>query len=124
MPPVAAPTAPPPSFYDNLPAGGEMAAGAKGAQKSPESDVDGEVIKGLSGVYRVLTKIGKLNGKIKPGIDKIKDDIKDLFVTGLKQDPSVLDSGEEKPATPPDGETPAGGPPAASPKMTDESHAA
>ena len=122
MPPVAPPTAAPPNFYDNLPVGGDSASGTMGAKKPKMSDADGEIIKGLSAVYRVLTKVGDLKDSIKPKIDKIKDDIKDVFVTGLKQDPSMLEGGEAK--TPASAEPPAGGPPAASPQATDESHAA
>jgi hypothetical protein len=130
--PLPAPTAAPPSFYDNLPAGGDAAAGgppppAPGGKQGGDSDVDGELMKGLTGVYRVLSKMGKLKKEIKPGIDKIKEDIKGLVVQGLKKDPKDLDSGEEKTpdaAPAPDAAPPAGGPPSPPPSQTDESHAA
>lgn len=127
MPPLP-PTAAPPNFYDNLPAGGDGAAGAPPPMKKggEESDTAEELMKGFTGIYRVLSKMAKLNKDLKPGIDKIKEDIKGLVVTGLKKDPKDLESGEEK--TPdqgaPAGAPPAGGPPAASPSQTDESHAA
>lgn len=124
--PMPAPTAAPPSFYDNLPAGGDAAAGGPPPQKKGgESDVDEELMKGLTGVYRVLSKMSKIKKELKPGIDKLKEGIKELAVAGLKKDPKDLDAGEEKPAeatSPP--EPPAGGPPAPPPTSTDESHAA
>lgn len=123
--PLPTPTAAPPSFYDNLPAGGDAASGGPppGGKKSGESDADEELMKGLTGVYRVLSKMSKLKKELKPGIDKLKEGIKELVVQGLKKDPKDLDSGEEKP---PEAEAapPAGGPPAAPPSQTDESHAA
>ena len=122
MPPTLPPTAAPPNFYDNLPAGGDGAAGAPPAKVGEDTDADGELMKGLTGVYRVLSKMAKLKKELKPGIDKIKEDIKVLVVQGLKKDPKDLDSGEETPA--PAAEPPAGGPPATPPSQTDESHAA
>ena len=126
--PALPPTAAPPNFYDNLPAGGDGAAGMPPAKKGGEEvDKDGELMKGFTGIYRVLGKMAKLNKDLKPGIDKIKEDIKGLVVTGLKKDPKDLDdSGEEKTPdqVPPAGAPPAGGPPGAPPSQTDESHAA
>lgn len=126
MPPPS-PTAAPPSFYDNLPAGGDAAAGGPppqaGGKQDGDADADGELMKGLTGVYRVLSKMAKLKKELKPGIEKIKGDIKELVVQGLKKDPKDLDSGEEKPPEA-DGAAPAGGPPPPPPSQTDESHAA
>jgi hypothetical protein len=124
---LPAPTAAPPSFYDNLPPGGDAAAGGPSPdKKGGDSDADEELMKGLTGVYRVLSKMGKLkkdNKEFKAGIDKIKEDIKVLVVQGLKKDPKDLDSGEDKtPAA--SGEPAPSGPPAAPPSQTDESHAA
>ncbi len=119
--PAPAPTAAPPNFYDSLP-GGQGAAPANGG-KQGEDDTDGEVLKALTGCYRVLGKVAKLKGDLKGGIAKIKDDIKALVVQGLKKDPSELDSGgsdDDAGA----GAPPAAAPPAASPKTTDETHAA
>ena len=121
--PTAPPTAAPPNFYDNLPAGGDAAAGASGAKKDGESDGDEELMKGLTGVYRVLSKMAKLKKELKPGIDEIKESVKKLVVQGLKKDPSTLDSGDDKSdsgskAAPDSG---SGGAP---PSQTDESHAA
>jgi hypothetical protein len=124
---TAPPTAAPPNFYENLPAGGDAAAGGP-APKAKEKDEDWELIKGAQGMYRVAMKIGEAKKDLKPFIDSIKDDIKNLFVKGLKQDPSALDAGGEKPApeeappaaaenAPPGGQT-------APPTSTDESHAA
>jgi hypothetical protein len=121
--PAPAPTAAPPNFYDNLPAGGDAAGGGPAPKKGGEDDADGELMKGLTGVYRVLSKMSKLKKELKPGIDKIKEDIKVLVVQGLKKDPKDLDSGDDKPAD--DAPAPdAGGPPPPSPTSTDESHAA
>src|SRR5580692_5950926 len=122
--PAPAPTAAPPNFYDNLPAGGDAAGGGPAPKgKGGDDDVDGELMKGLTGVYRVMTKMSKLKKELKPGIDKIKEDIKVLVVQGLKKDPKDLDSGDDKPAD--DAPAPdAGGPPPPSPTSTDESHAA
>jgi len=123
--PMPAPTAAPPNFYDNLPAGGDAAAGGP-PQKKPggEPDADEELMKGLTGVYRVLSKMSKLKKELKPGIDKIKEDIKVLVVQGLKKDPKDLDSGDDKPAESAPPGPPAGGPPSPPPSQTDESHAA
>ena len=123
---MPAPTAAPPSFYDNLPAGGDSAAGGpqSGGKKGGDSDVDEEIMKGFTGAYRVFTKMAKLKKDLKPGIDKLKEGIKELVVQGLKKDPKDLDSGEDKPAEAPPEAPPAGGPPAAPPSHTDESHAA
>ena len=123
-----APTAAPPNFYENLPAGGDAASGGP-APKKPggESDADEELMKGLTGVYRVLSKMSKIKKELKPGIDKLKDGIKELVVQGLKKDPKDLDSGDDKsagaapPEVPPAG---AGAPPTPPPSQTDESHAA
>lgn len=121
--PAPAPTAAPPNFYDNLPAGGDSAAGGPQASaKGGEPDTDEELMKGLTGVYRVLSKMAKLKKEIKPGIDAIKEKVKELVVQGLKKDPKDLDSGDDKSESTPD--SPAGGPPAAPPSQTDESHAA
>jgi hypothetical protein len=123
--PMPPPTAAPPSFYDNLPAGGDAAGGGPqpGAKKDGESDSDEELMKGLTGVYRVLSKMSKIKKELKPGIDKLKEGIKELVVQGLKKDPKDLDSGDDsKPAA--DGGAPAGGPPPPPPSQTDESHAA
>ena len=123
--PMPAPTAAPPNFYDNLPAGGDAAAGGPPPKKpGGESDSDEELMKGLTGVYRVLSKMVKIKKELKPGIDKLKDGIKELVVQGLKKDPKDLDSGEEKPAESAPLEQPAGGPPSPPPSQTDESHAA
>jgi hypothetical protein len=121
---MPAPTAAPPSFYDNLPAGGDAAGGGpQPGAKGGEPDADEELMKGLTGVYRVLSKMSKIKKDLKPGIDDIKEKIKVLVVQGLKKDPKDLDSGEEK--TPePAAEPPAGGPPAPPPSQTDESHTA
>ena len=122
---LPAPTAAPPSFYDNLPAGGDAAAGGPlpGGKKGADSDADEELMKGLTGVYRVLSKMSKLKKELKPGIDKLKEGIKDLVVQGLKKDPKDLDSGEDKtPDAAPAAD--AGGPPAAPPTANDDSHAA
>jgi hypothetical protein len=124
--PLPAPTAAPPSFYDNLPAGGDAAAGGPqpGGKKGADSDVDEELMKGLTGVYRVLSKMTKLKKDLKPGIDKLKEGIKELVVQGLKKDPKDLDSGDDKPAEAPPEAPPAGGPPAPPPSQSDDSHAA
>lgn len=110
--PTAAPTAAPPNFYDNLPNGGNAQAMPP---KKPESDADEDLMKGATGVYRVLSKMAEVKKDLKPMIDKIKDDIKTLVVQGLKGDPSQLDAGKDKTAEPP---------PAAKPTTTDETHAA
>jgi hypothetical protein len=121
---TAPPTAAPPSFYDNLPAGGDAAAGGPPAgKKAGESDADEELMKGFTGIMRVLTKMSKLKKEIKPGIDGIKEDIKKLVVQGLKKDPKDLESEEDKPSDA-SAEPPAGGPPSPPPSQTDESHAA
>ena len=125
--PMPAPTAAPPNFYDNLPAGGDAAAGGPPPKKpGGESDSDEELMKGLTGVYRVLSKMSKLKKELKPGIDKLKEGIKELVVQGLKKDPKDLDSVEDKPPEPPPAppEPPAGGPPPPPPSQSDESHAA
>lgn len=109
--PTPAPTAAPPNFYDNLPSGGNAPAAPP---KKPQSDADEDLMKGATGVYRVLSKMAEVKKDLKPMIDKIKDDIKTLVVQGLKGDPSQLDSGDKKPAPPP----------AAKPTTTDETHAA
>lgn len=114
--PLPAPTSAPPSFYDSLPSGG---AAAPTPQKNEESDTDGEVLKALTGCYRVLGKVAKLKDSLKPDIQKIKDDLKNLVVRGLKKDPSELEGGEDtQTAT-----TPAS-PGSVSPKTSDETHAA
>jgi hypothetical protein len=120
---AAPPTAAPPSFYQNLPTGGDSAAGGP-QKKSETTDSDEELMKGLTGVYRVLSKMAKLKKEIAPGIDDIKEKIKVLVVQGLKKDPGSLDTGEDKPPAAAPAEPPAGGPPAAPPSQTDESHAA
>lgn len=126
------PTAAPPSFYDNLPAGGDAAAGATGtpgAKKPGEADADEELMKGLTGVFRVLGKMAKLkkdDPTWKAGIDELKKGVKNLVVQGLKKDPSMLESGEEKPAAsaPPEAAAAPAGAGGAPPSQTDESHAA
>ena len=122
-----APTAAPPNFYENLPAGGDAASGGP-APKKPggESDVDEEILKGLTGVYRVLSKMSKIKKDLKPGIDKLKDGIKELVVAGLKKDPKDLDSGDDKSegAAPPPAEAGTPPPPPAPPSHTDETHSA
>ena len=123
--PVPSPTSAPPNFYDNLPAGGDAAAGSPAPKKSGESDADGEVLKALTGVYRVLGKVGKIKKELKPGIDSIKEEVKKLVVQGLKKDPGMLDSGEDSSAS--GGETPAApdsGSAGAPPSQTDETHQA
>ncbi len=129
--PATPPTAAPPNFYDNLPGGGEPAAGAPppggpGGKPGGEPDADEELMKGLTGVYRVLSKMSKLKKELKGGIDKIKEDIKVLVVQGLKKDPKDLDSGEDKTPPPaPAAEPPAAPPPGAQPPtQTDETHSA
>jgi hypothetical protein len=98
--------------------------GAKpGAGSDADKDIDEELLKAMTGVYRVLTKSAKLKKELKPGIDEIKEKVKELVVQGLKQDPSTLDAGEEKPPAPPAEAAPSG-PASASPKTTDETHAA
>jgi hypothetical protein len=125
MPPVAPAASAPPSFYDNLPAGGDAAAGATGPKKDGESDGDEELMKGLTGVYRVLSKMAKLKKELKPGIDELKDGVKKLVVQGLKKDPSTLDSGDDKPAdSGSDSAPPAASSSAPPPTQTDSSHAA
>lgn len=92
------------------------------AEPEKKSDVDDELMKGFAGIIRVLTKMGKLKEAIKPGIDKIKEDVKSLVVQGLKKDPSQLEEGEEKPeASPAEEKPPAAATP---PKIKDETHAA
>jgi|ERR1700728_1095136 len=126
--PMPPPTAAPPSFYDNLPPGGDASGGGPqgGGPKGKESDADEELMKGFTGVFRVLSKMSKLKKELKPGIDKLKEGIKEIVVQGLKKDPKDLDSGDDsKPdadAAPP--APPAGGPPAPPPTQTDETHAA
>ena len=124
--PAPAPTAAPPNFYDNMPPGGDAGAGGPAPKKPGESDVSEEIMKGFTGIMRVLGKMAKLNKEIKPGIDKIKEDIKVLVVQGLKKDPKDLDSGEDKAepeaAAPPPPPGPGG--PAAPPSSTDETHSA
>ena len=110
-----------PACWRGSAAGGPQSGGKKGG----DSDVDEELMKGLTGVYRVLSKMTKLKKDLKPGIDKLKEGIKELVVQGLKKDPKDLDSGEDKtPDAPPSGCARPGGPPAAPPSQTDESHAA
>jgi hypothetical protein len=130
MPPTP-PTAAPPNFYENLPGGGETAGG--GPQGGPAGkqggapDADDELMKGLTGVYRVLSKMAKLKKEFKGGIDKIKEDIKVLVAQGLKKDPKDLESGEDKASTaaePPPATLPAAPPPGATPPPTDETHSA
>ena len=122
--PAPPPTAAPPNFYDSMPPAGDAAAGAQGGKPGEDKDGDEELMKGLTGVYRVLSKMAKLKKELKPGIDELKEGVKKLVVSGLKKDPSSLDSGEDKPA---DSEAKAapnpgtGGPP---PSQTDETHAA
>lgn len=121
--PASAPTAAPPSFYDSLPAGGDAAAGNMSPAKKPMEDGHEEILKGATGMYRVASKMAKVNESLKPFVDKIKQDIKILVVQGLKADPSALESGEEKPPE----ETPAAPPSGretASPQNSDETHAA
>ena len=122
--PAAPPTAAPPSFYDNLPAGGDAAAGATGAKKDGESDGDEELMKGLTGVYRVLSKMAKIKKELKPGIDELKEGVKKLVVQGLKKDPSTLDSGEDKPADSSSGADASAASSAPPPTQTDSTHAA
>jgi hypothetical protein len=126
--PAAPAAAAPPNFYDNMPAGGDAAAGGSGAKKDGDTDADEELMKGLTGVYRVLSKMAKLKKDVptwKAGIDEIKESVKKLVVQGLKKDPSTLDSGEDKPA-----DYGSDAPPAASgsaappPSQTDSTHAA
>jgi hypothetical protein len=120
MPPPTPPTAAPPNFYDSLPGGQGAGAGPAKGGKQGEDDTDGEVLKALTGCYRVLGKVAKLKGDLKGGIAKIKDDIKALVVQGLKKDPSELESGdggEDAGAAAPE-------PAPAPPKSTDETHAA
>ncbi len=123
--PAAPAAAAPPNFYDNMPQGGDAAAGGSGAKKDADTDSDEEILKGLTGVYRVLTKMSKLKKDLKPGIDELKEGVKKLVVQGLKKDPSTLDSGEDKPA-----DSGSDAPPAASgsaappPSQTDSTHAA
>jgi hypothetical protein len=123
--PMPAPTAAPPSFYDNLPAGGDAGGGGPqggGAKPGADKDADQELLNGVTAVYRVIGKIGKAKEGLKPLIDKVKTAIKELAVQGLKMDPKDLDSGDDsKPAAE---APPAGGPPAPPPSQTDESHAA
>lgn len=124
--PMPPPTAAPPSFYDNLPAGGDAAGGGPqgGGDKGKDSDADEELMKGLTGVYRVLSKMSKIKKELKPGIDKLKEGIKELVVQGLKKDPKDLDSGDDSKAPAADAAPPSGGPPAPPPSQTDETHAA
>lgn len=123
--PVPAPTAAPPSFYDNLPPGGDAAAGGPPpGKKGEDKDGDEELLKGVVGVYRVVNKIGKAKDALKPLVEKVKAAIKELAVQGLKMDPKDLDSGDDSKSAPPADAAPAGGPPAPPPSQTDESHAA
>lgn len=120
---TVAPTSAPPNFYENLPAGGDAAAGGPPAKKPGEDkDADEELMKSAAAIYRVVKKMGKLKKGLEPFIAKIKADVKDLAVTGLKMDPKDLDSGDDE-ASASDGAPPAGGA-GASPTSTDESHAA
>lgn len=125
--PMPPPTAAPPSFYDNLPPGGDASGGGPQAgAKGKESDADEELMKGFTGVFRVLSKMSKLKKELKPGIDKLKEGIKEIVVQGLKKDPKDLDSGDDSKdadAAPPAAAA-AGGPPAPPPSQTDETHAA
>lgn len=124
--PSAAPTAAPPNFYDSLPTGGESAAGNT-APKPPEgSDTDEEIMKGLTGIMRVLGKMKKIkpdDAMFKAGIDGVREKIKVLVVQGLKKDPSSLDTGDDSsPAAAGAAPNPGtGGPP---PSATDQTHAA
>ena len=130
MPPTP-PTAAPPNFYENLPGGGETAGGGPkpgpAGKQGGEPDADGELMQGLTGVYRVLSKMAKIKKELKGGIDKIKEDIKILVVQGLKKDPKDLESGDDKApaaAEPPPATPPAAPPPGATPPPTDETHSA
>jgi hypothetical protein len=107
-----APTAAPPNFYDNLPANG----GAPASAKKPDTDSDEEIMKGFVGIFRVLNKMTKLKKELKPGVEEMKQKLKDMTVQVLKKDPKDLDSGEEK--TEQDVQT------ASQPNMKDETHAA
>lgn len=104
-------------MYDNLPTGGDAGAQPQPGGKAPESDTDEEILKGLTGVYRVLSKMAKIKGDLKPAIKKIQEDVKTLVVQGLKKDPSSLTDSD-------DGGAAAEPPPAAKPTSTDETHAA
>ena len=129
---AAPPSAAPPSFYDNLPAGGDAAAGNGGAgQKPKEKDGDGELLKGAQGMYRVAQKMSEMRDEIKPYTDKIKEAIKALLVKGLKLDPGMLDdSGGSGDKGGSGGASDAGAPPAppagggAPPSQKDETHSA
>jgi hypothetical protein len=120
--PTAPPTAAPPNFYDNLPAGGDAAAGGPSKKKT---DGDEELMKAVTKIYGIIGKIGKAKEGIEPLIDGVKTALKKLAIEGLKMDPKDLDTGDETPAAsetaPP--ATPAGGA-GAPPTSTDESHAA
>ena len=124
---TAAPTSAPPNFYENLPAGGDAAAGGPPPPKPGEDkDADEELMKSAAAIYRVVKKMGKLKKGLEPFIAKIKADVKDLAVTGLKMDPKDLDSGDDDASAgsaPPPPPPPAGGA-GAPPTSTDESHAA
>ena len=124
--PTATPTAAPPSFYDNLPAGGDAAAGGPAPKKpGADKDADEELMKGVAGCYRVVGKIGKAKKGIEPFVDAVKTALKKLAVEGLKMDPKDLEGGDDggdkdTAATPPPAASPSGAPPTS----TDESHAA
>ena len=121
---IPAPSAAPPSFYDNLPQGGSPdGAGAGAPPQKPDQDTEDDIMLGFGGVIRVLNKMKDLKAELKPGIDKIKDQIKELTVQVLKRNPADLEKGDKgKPA---EGKPAGTEPPAAeSPKTTDETHAA
>jgi hypothetical protein len=119
--PTPAPTTAPPNFYDNIGGGGNapMTTNPQGAEK----DDDGEVLKALTGCYRVLGKVAKLKPELKADINKIKDDVISVVVHGLKKDPSELESGEDKSSEIPAKPAAAGAKPE-TPMTTDETHAA
>jgi len=118
----AAPTAAPPNFYDNLPAGGGEATSTQ-SKKPGEPDDDDELMQGFTGIIRVLNKMMKIKKELKPGIDKMKQDVKEMVAGVLKKNPADLDSGEDKGGSA--GSSAQAEPsPAAKPQLKDETHAA
>jgi hypothetical protein len=121
---AAPPAAAPPNFYDNLPAGGDAAAGgpqADGGKKMSESDADIE--KGLNGIISVLIKMGKVKKEWKGRFDKLKQDALAMLVEiGGKAVGAEGEAPAATDSTPAASAPPSGG--GAPPSQTDESHAA
>jgi len=113
----------PPNFYENLPSSGGAETTSPDKKKSGEGEPDEVIMKGFGKVMSVLDKMAELNEGLKPGVGKIKQQLKDMTVQVLKKNPQDLDSGDDKSAA--SAQPAAAEPsPAAQPMMKDETHAA